>query len=140
MSRGKGAQRRKSPKSYQPTLVPSPFRFNGDTQHKKSHPGAHLNQMKQPRKILKAQEVYFALDTSTVNKYDDGMTNSGQQYGTHKAGCPWHPCHVAAHCSSCHLRICSQLRCRVQSRPPRLSESSSFASFGSDGRLNDAKL
>ena len=40
--------------------------------------------------ILKAQEVYFALGTSIVNKYEDGMTNSGQQYGTHKAGCPWH--------------------------------------------------
>ncbi len=70
----------------------------------------------------------------------EGMTNSGQQYGTHKAGCPWHPYHVTARCSSCHLRICSQLRCGVQSRPPGLSESSSFASFGSDGHLNDAKL
>ena len=120
--------------------VPSPFRFNGDTQHKKSRSGAHPNQMKQSRMILKAQKVYFALGTSTVNKYDDGMTNSGQQYGTHKAGCPWHPCHVAARCSSCQLRICSQLWCGVQSRPPGRSESSSFASFGSDGHLNDAKL
>ena len=96
--------------------------------------------MKQLRMIMKAQKVYFALGTSAVNKYDDGMTNSGQQYGTHKAGCPSHPCHVAAHCSSFHLRICSQLRCGVQNRPPGLSESSSFASFGSDGHLNDAKL
>ena len=58
--------------------VPSPFRFNVDTQHKTSHSGAHPNQMKQLRMILKAQELYFALHTSTVNKYEDDMTNSGQ--------------------------------------------------------------
>jgi len=34
--------------------------------------------MKQLRMILKAQELYFALRTSTVNKYEDEMTNSGQ--------------------------------------------------------------
>ena len=34
--------------------------------------------MKQLRMILKAQEVYFALNTLTVNKYEHGMTNSGQ--------------------------------------------------------------
>ena len=32
--------------------------------------------------ILKAQEVYFVLPTSTSHKYEDGMTNSGQQFGT----------------------------------------------------------
>ena len=58
--------------------LPSPFRFNVDTQHKTSHSGAHPNQMKQLRMILKAQELYFALHTSTVNKYEDDMTNSGQ--------------------------------------------------------------
>jgi len=71
-----------------PNTVPSPFRFNKSTQHKKSRSGAHPNQMKQLRMILKAQEVYFVLHTSTVHKYEDGMTNIGQEYGTHKAGCP----------------------------------------------------
>ena len=63
---------------YQRWYLPSPFRFNVDTQHKTSRSGAHPNQMKQLRMILKAQEVYFALNTLTVNKYEDGMTNGGQ--------------------------------------------------------------
>ena len=58
--------------------LPSPFRFNVATQHKTSRSGAHPNQMKQLKMILKAQEVYFALHTSTVNKYEDDMTNGGQ--------------------------------------------------------------
>ena len=60
------------------SFIPSPFRFNVDTQHKTSRSGAHPNQMKQLKMILKAQEVYFALHTSTVNKYEDDMTNGGQ--------------------------------------------------------------
>jgi len=43
--------------------------------------------------ILKAQELYFDISTSIVHKYEDGMTNIGKQYGTHKAGCPRHQCH-----------------------------------------------
>ena len=42
--------------------------------------------------ILKAQEVYFALNTSTVNKYEDEMTNSGYQHGA----VPRAPCFVGA--------------------------------------------
>ena len=56
--------------------------------------------MKQLRMILKAQEVYFDLSTFIVHKYEDGMTNIGQQYGTHhKAGCPRHQCYLAGRCS-----------------------------------------
>ena len=49
--------------------------------------------------ILKAQELYFDLSTSIVHKYEDGMPNIGQQYGTHKAGCPQHQCYLAGRCS-----------------------------------------
>ena len=55
--------------------------------------------MKQLRMILKAQEVYFDLSTFIVHKYEDGMTNIGQQYGTHRAGCPRHQCYLAGRCS-----------------------------------------
>ena len=96
-----------------PTYLPSPYRFNVthivdvDTQHKKSRSGAHPNRIKRIRMIPKAQEVYFEPHISTVHKYEDNATNSGQQYGTHKAGCPWHLCHIAARCSSCHLQVCA---------------------------------
>ena len=95
--------------------------------------GAHPNQMKQLRMILKAQEVYFVLHTSTIHKYEDDMTNSGQQDGTGAEGNLLCGCHIAVRCSSCHLHTCGWLRCGVQSRPPGLSESSlvvSFAWFG----------
>eukprot|EP00618_Florenciella_parvula_P027662 CAMPEP_0119471228 /NCGR_PEP_ID=MMETSP1344-20130328/3775_1 /TAXON_ID=236787 /ORGANISM="Florenciella parvula, Strain CCMP2471" /LENGTH=46 /DNA_ID= /DNA_START= /DNA_END= /DNA_ORIENTATION= len=42
--------------------------------------------MKQLRVILKAQEFYFVLHTSTIHKYEDSMTNSGQQDGTGAEG------------------------------------------------------
>ena len=45
--------------------------------------------MKQLRMILKAQEVYFDLSTFIVHKYEDGMTNIGQQYGTHATPTMW---------------------------------------------------
>ena len=67
--------------------LPSPFRFNTDTHHKRFRSGAHPNQMKQIKMILKAQEMYFELYTSAVHRYEDVTTNDGQQDGTPKLGC-----------------------------------------------------
>mgnify|MGYP005726846193 CR=1 FL=1 len=36
--------------------------------------------------ILKAQELYFVLHTSTIHKYEDSVTNSGQQDSTGAEG------------------------------------------------------
>ena len=48
--------------------------------------GANPNQMKQIRKILKAQEVYFHLHTSALHTYEVDMTNDGQQSRHHGSG------------------------------------------------------
>ena len=48
--------------------------------------GANPNQMKQIRKILKAQEVYFHLHTSDLHTYEVDMTNDGQQSRHHGSG------------------------------------------------------
>ena len=39
--------------------------------------GAHPNQMKQMKMILKAQEVYFELNISALHRYGDDMTKGG---------------------------------------------------------------
>ena len=44
---------------WEPSSLPSPFRFNADTPRKKFRSGAYSNQMKQVKMILKAQEAYF---------------------------------------------------------------------------------
>ena len=48
--------------------------------------GANPNQMKQIRKILKAQEVYFHLHTSSLHRYEVDVTNDGQQSRHHGSG------------------------------------------------------
>ena len=48
--------------------------------------GANPNQMKQIRKILKAQEVYFHLHTSALHRYEVDVTNDGQQSRHHGSG------------------------------------------------------
>ena len=119
--------------------IPSPFRFNADTPRKKFRSGAHSNQMKQVKMILKAQEAYFQLHNSTQLRYEVDMTNDRHQDGTPKVGFPGHPCYLRGRRSSCQLRICAVLSCGVQSAPPELSESSLLASFGSDEHLNYPK-
>ena len=42
-----------------------------------SRSGAHPNQMKQVKMILKAQEMYFESHNSAMHMYEDGMTNDG---------------------------------------------------------------
>ena len=89
--------------------------------------------------ILKAQEADFQLHNSTQDRYGVDMTNDRHQDGTPKVGCPGHPYYLCGHRSSCQLRICPVLSREVQSAPPKLSESSLLASFGSDERLNYPK-
>ena len=48
--------------------------------------GANPNQMKQTRKILKAQEVSFHLHTSAMHRYEYYMTNDGHQSRHHGLG------------------------------------------------------
>ena len=48
--------------------------------------GANPNEMKQIRKILKAQKLYFYLHTSALHRYEVDMTNDGQQSGHHGSG------------------------------------------------------
>ena len=48
--------------------------------------GANPNQMKQIRKILKAQKVYFHLHTSDLHRYEVDVTNDGQKSRHHGSG------------------------------------------------------
>jgi len=66
--------------------------------------------MKQIRKILKAQEVYFHAHTSALHRYEVDMMNDGQQSRHHDSDAKGTGCHLAAHRSSHHIHICAQLR------------------------------
>ena len=102
-----------------------------------SRSGAHPNQMKQVKMILKAQEVHFELHNSTQHRYEVDMTNDGHTSSTGAQGTLLWVCHLGACCSSYQLRICVVLSCGVESAPPELSESSLLASFGSNKHLNE---
>ena len=78
--------------------IPSPFRFNIYTQHKKFRSGAHPNQMKQVKMILKAQEVYFESHNSAVHRHEDDMTNNGLTSNMGAQGTLLWVCHLGA----CH--------------------------------------
>ena len=54
--------------------------------------------------------LYFVLHTSTIHKYEDSVTNSGQQDGTGAEGNRLCGCHIAVRCSACHLHTCAQWR------------------------------
>ena len=105
-----------------------------------SRSGAHPNQMKQVKMILKAQEVYFESHNSAMHRYEDDMTNNGLTSDMGAQGTLLWVCHLGACCSSLNLRSCALLSCGIQSTPPELSESSLLASFGSNERLNYPKL
>ena len=95
-----------------------------------SRSGAHPNQMKQLKMILKAQEVYFESHNSAMHRYEDDMTNNGLTSNMGAQGTLLWVCHLGAYRSSYQLRICVLLSCGVQSIPHELSESSLLASFG----------
>ena len=98
--------------------------------------GAHPNQMKQVKMILKAQEVHFELHNSAHHRYEVDMTNDGHTSSTGAQGTLLWVCHLGACCSSYQLLICVVLSCGVESAPPELSESSLLASFDSNKHLN----
>ena len=68
-----------------------------------SRSGAHPNQMKQVKMILKAQEVYFESHNSTVHRYEDGMTNDGHTNNMGAHGTLLWVCHLGACGSSLTL-------------------------------------
>ena len=60
--------------------------------------GAHPNQMKQIKMILKAQEAYFGTHNSAVHRYEDDMTNDGLTSNMGAQGTLLWVCHLGA----CH--------------------------------------
>ena len=62
--------------------------------------GAHPNQMKQVKMILKAQEVHFEVHNSTQDRYEVDMTNDGHTSSTGAQGTLLWVCHLGACCSS----------------------------------------
>ena len=67
--------------------------------------GAHPNQMKQVKMILKAQEVHFELHNTTQHRYEVDMTNDGHTSSTGAQGTLLWVCHLGACRSSYQLRI-----------------------------------
>ena len=59
-----------------------------------SRSGAHPNQMKQVKMILKAQEVYFESNNSAVHRCEDIMTNGGLASNTGVQGTLLWVCHI----------------------------------------------
>ena len=70
--------------------------------------GAHPNQMKQVKMILKAQEVHFELHNSTQHICEVDMTNDGHTSSTGAQGTLLWVCHLGA-CHSSFINSVSVL-------------------------------
>ena len=62
--------------------------------------GAHPNQKKQMKRILKAEDAYVMTHTSAVYQWEGGVTNDGSKVGTQRTdaeGIVLLGCHISTH-------------------------------------------
>ena len=96
--------------------------------------GAHPNQMKQVKMILKAQEVHFELHNSAHHRNEVDMTNDGHTSSTGAQGTILWVCHLCTPAWHCDQTSGRQSVCQLSSQVGLRSSSRTQGRVKLDGR------